>query len=576
MTAPAERRPSTAVSAGLFVLLMALMAWIRLGIFPDRLISLSYGLPLLVCLWHRDLRLLWAMVAASTCMSAYKAFVLLPDEGLPFGQAVHWQFQMANMAVIAAAVHAAIVVLRRLKERNAALRAANEELAAREEEISRQNEELQQQNEEIQRQSEEVDQQAEEVQSQAEELQAVNAELGHRQRMLQALLESFRGGEADGPLLDGVCRTVLDLFAGAAAAAAVVERRGESLVRLAQAGGAEPAERPLAGSFARVVLEHGKTAFVDDLSKRPDLGGLSGPGGPFGSVLASPVRPAGVLEVYAAAPRTWTTEHFRLVEWAAAQVSLLLQVRRLHEALSASNADLERQVRHRTAQLQEMVDELQHFSYTITHDMRAPLRAMQGFAAVLSDGLDGQLDAENRDYLDRIRTAAERMDRLITDALSYANTVRTEMPATAVDPARLLRGMIESYPAFQPPKARIEIEGELPPVLANEAGLTQCFSNLLGNAVKFVEPGRVPHVRIRAERRGERLRLWFEDNGIGIPSEMLPRIFGMFQRASKAYEGTGIGLALVRKVADRMGGSVGVEPSPGGGSRFWLDLRPAN
>ena len=146
---------------------------------------------------------------------------------------------------------------------------------------------------------------------------------------------------------------------------------------------------------------------------------------------------------------------------------------------------------------------------------------------------------------------------------------------TPQDPAALLAGMIDSYPGFQAPNACIRIAGPLPRVLANEAGLTQCFSNLLGNAVKFVEKGRIPHVTIRAEQHGPLVRLWFEDNGIGIAPDMQARVFGMFQRLSKDHEGTGIGLALVHKVVERMGGRVGVESEPGAGSRFWIELQPA-
>jgi signal transduction histidine kinase len=209
------------------------------------------------------------------------------------------------------------------------------------------------------------------------------------------------------------------------------------------------------------------------------------------------------------------------------------------------------------------------------------------------------------------------MDRLITDALSYSKAVKQELTLAPIDAEQLLQGIIHSYPALQPPRAIICIETSLPRVLANEAGLTQCFSNLLGNAVKFVAPGQTPLVRIRAEMLHSEselpgpsiqgnatppsrdvgsndgpslptqesipaeidiqpaVRIWFEDNGIGIPVAAQPRIFQMFQRASKGYEGTGVGLALVRKVVARMGGRVGFISEPGAGSRFWLDLRVA-
>jgi signal transduction histidine kinase len=226
--------------------------------------------------------------------------------------------------------------------------------------------------------------------------------------------------------------------------------------------------------------------------------------------------------------------------------------------------------------LQDTLSELEHFSYTITHDMRAPLRAMQGFATLLLAESDNQLSASGAEYLRRIISAADRMDALIVDSLQYAKTVREKPPLTPIDSLRVLRGVLESYPTFQSPHAQIQVVEPLPPVIANETGLTQCFSNLLANAVKFVKPRQVARIRISAETRGDWVRFWFEDQGIGIPPEYQARIFDMFQQLDKSYEGTGIGLALVRKTAERMGGKVGVESTPGIGSRFWLEFKKTN
>jgi PAS domain S-box-containing protein len=241
-----------------------------------------------------------------------------------------------------------------------------------------------------------------------------------------------------------------------------------------------------------------------------------------------------------------------------------------------AQAGLERLVNERTAKLQELVGDLEHFSHTITHDMRAPLRALQGFASMMTEACAECRVQEPKEFLRRISVSGARMDALITDALSYSRAVRQELPLTLVDVGALLRGMLDSYPELQPSKATIAIEGEIPLVVGNEAGLTQCFSNLLGNAVKFVKPGQRPEVRIRAEPREGWVRIWVEDNGIGIPALMVPRVFDMFARGHTKYEGTGIGLALVRKVTERMGGNVGVESEDGKGSRFWLDLRPGD
>jgi signal transduction histidine kinase len=258
----------------------------------------------------------------------------------------------------------------------------------------------------------------------------------------------------------------------------------------------------------------------------------------------------------------------------AAHLSMARMRKNAEQALRESEQRLEVLVAERTAQLQELVSELEHFSYSITHDMRAPLRAMKGFAELLSD--DESKGPEDRKlYLGRIITAAERMDGLIGDALYYSKTVREELPLAPVNVNTLLRDMLDSYPEFRSSKADIQIPHNVPLVMGNDAGLTQCFSNLIGNAVKFVEPSQRPNVRIWCEARADWVRIWVEDQGIGISESMLPRIFDMFSHGAVPQAGTGIGLALVRKVVQRMGGKVGVESQKGQGSRFWLELRAA-
>jgi two-component system, LuxR family, sensor kinase FixL len=221
----------------------------------------------------------------------------------------------------------------------------------------------------------------------------------------------------------------------------------------------------------------------------------------------------------------------------------------------------------------ETTQELEQFSYSIIHDMRAPLRAIHGFGELLRDDPNNTLDSEGRDCLRRIMEAAQRMDQLITDALNYTKILREDLPVQAIDPLPLLRGILESYPEFQASPGVIEIAGPFPLVLANRAGLTQCFSNFLSNAIKFAKPGEPPRVRFWSEDRGAMVRLWFEDQGIGIAPDFQQRIFGMFQQLTPGQQGTGMGLALVCKVADRMRGRVGVESKLGEGSRFWLELR---
>jgi PAS domain S-box-containing protein len=247
------------------------------------------------------------------------------------------------------------------------------------------------------------------------------------------------------------------------------------------------------------------------------------------------------------------------------------------ETLARGKEELEHLVEVRTAKLREMIGELQHVSYSITHDMRAPLRAMAAFAQMLlEDTAVSTAPGQTKEYCRRILVAAGRMDTLIRDALSFTRAVLQELPVQPINLTILLRGIIDTYPNLQASTADIDIEGNLPVIMGNESLLTQCFSNLLDNAVKFVAPGVRPKVRIWAQPNGTTARIWVEDNGIGIPRHTHSRLFGMFQKLDNQYEGTGIGLAIVRKVAQRMGGSVGVISDSGEGSKFWVELRLAS
>lgn len=241
-------------------------------------------------------------------------------------------------------------------------------------------------------------------------------------------------------------------------------------------------------------------------------------------------------------------------------------------------ATLENIVAERTARLRETIADLEAFSYSISHDMRSPLRAIHGYADILMQ--ECRLEAQHAGYLTRIGAAAQRMDRLIEDVLAFSRVARTDLALVPVEAASLFPAILESSPTLQAPQAQINIDGALPRVFGNHAMLTQCFSNLLNNAVKFVSPGVIPKIRVWSDANIDqggrpRVRINVSDNGIGIECDMQEKIFAIFQRLSAEYEGTGIGLAIVKKAVERMGGRVGLISQPGHGSTFWIELKAA-
>ena len=247
---------------------------------------------------------------------------------------------------------------------------------------------------------------------------------------------------------------------------------------------------------------------------------------------------------------------------------------RVHEAHTL----LEDQVRARTAELEERNDELEAFGYSISHDLRAPLRAMQGFSQALLEDCGDRLDAMGREYAERIVAGAKRMDELIRDLLAYSRVSRAELKLLRVPLTPVAHSALaELSGALRARHASVHLDEALPAVMGHPATLSQVLTNLLGNGLKFVPPERTPELRVHAERHNGLVRLWVEDNGIGIAPEHQGRIFRVFERlhSNDDYPGTGIGLAIVRKAVERMGGQVGVESNPGHGSRFWVELQPA-
>jgi signal transduction histidine kinase len=247
----------------------------------------------------------------------------------------------------------------------------------------------------------------------------------------------------------------------------------------------------------------------------------------------------------------------------------------LHER-DALLSSLESRVAERTAELQRMVEEMEAFSYSVSHDLRSPLRSLAGFAEALQEDYASSLPPGARMYCDKIARAARRMDSLTQDVLAYTRVTRCEMEITSVDLDSLINEVMEQYPVLVSLADSIRVHHPLGHAMGHVPSLIQCFSNLLGNAVKFVPDGRDPRVDVRATLEGQRRRVWVKDNGMGIDPGDHARIFRMFERAAgKKVPGTGIGLAIVKKAVQRMGGSVGVNSTLGSGAEFWIELADA-
>ena len=248
------------------------------------------------------------------------------------------------------------------------------------------------------------------------------------------------------------------------------------------------------------------------------------------------------------------------------------ELRRNQRSLKAHADELEHKVFERTVALQRTVNDLESFSYSISHDLRSPLRAMLGYSQALLEDFS-EMPSMAKDYLQKIAKSAERLDHLIQDLLAFSRMSHEPDSISPVNLDELIRDIVQQYPDFQG-KADIIIDGKLPVVLGHETALTQVVSNLIGNGIKFVPPERRPKIKVKAEQRDHVIRVEFIDNGIGIAPENQQRIFKMFEQVNPAgtYAGTGIGLAVVKKAVEKMQGSLGVESQVGEGSKFWIEL----
>jgi signal transduction histidine kinase len=291
------------------------------------------------------------------------------------------------------------------------------------------------------------------------------------------------------------------------------------------------------------------------------------------------------------------------------------ELRDTQAKLNEHAQSLEHQVEERTATLREIITELEAFSYTLAHDLRAPIRALIGYSEILTEEFASRIPDESHAIIQRINTACKQLDVLTRDLLEFSKVSRQEIQLESIE----LGSLLDETLSISSVEGAIEVRPPLHAVVGNRSLLRQCLLNLIDNASKFVKDGERAKISIWTEAveindsvdgqtngspgkravalpfspalhpenprtavlragggagsRG-RVRVIVQDNGIGIPPEAHAKIFGIFERATSSpkYQGSGIGLAIVARATQRMGGSCGVESEPGRGSRFWLEL----
>ncbi|MGZ7068487.1 MAG: sensor histidine kinase, partial [Methanobacterium sp.] len=259
----------------------------------------------------------------------------------------------------------------------------------------------------------------------------------------------------------------------------------------------------------------------------------------------------------------------------------ITKIKKAEKALKDAHDTLEEQVKERTSELSEAIKslersntELQQFAYAASHDLQEPLRTIASFTQLLKRRYKGQLDSDADEFMDYTVDAARRMQNLIKGLLRYSRVTSGGEEFKLINTNEIVKEVIDDFKLSIRENEAVITCDKLPDVCADERLFTQVFQNLIGNAIKYRKPEESPMIHISARREGHDYIFGVSDNGIGIDPQYFDRIFMIFQRlhTRETYEGTGIGLAIVKKIVDRHGGHIWVESEYGKGSKFYFTI----
>jgi len=313
----------------------------------------------------------------------------------------------------------------------------------------------------------------------------------------------------------------------------------------------------------RVLITASVIVYIDHV-----LRGLYWPQSVYGVLNASPWR--------AVEHAWWVGFEVAFLAVAIRQsINEMEQIAERQIKLQSINSRIEAEVKDRTAELQTINKQMETFCYSMSHDLKAPLRGIQAFSEILSEDHGKDLSFEARDCVNRIRASATKMNSLVNDLLEYSRVGTAKLMVAPIDLSKVTEEALRLLSAeLEEKKAGVEIQPNLGVVLGHEATLIQVMLNLLGNALHYSKLGVAPVLNIRSVRSNSHVWLSVQDNGIGIPAEYQQKIFEIFERVPNASRnsGTGVGLAIVTKSIERLGGTLGVESVPGAGSTFWFEL----